>query len=439
MRNKTIEDKISSAYRDIAPDILDSVLADCDAQKGQIIPMPKDKKKTNVIRTISAVAAALLLVVGGLGFWRSSRAVASTVMLDVNPGIGISVNKNEKVLAVKAYNQDAEKVIGNMNFEGSHLDVAVNALIGSMLRNGYISDEANSILISVDSSDKAAGAAMQERLMNEVSGIMESGNVDGAVLGQTVRNDEALKSKAEQYGITVGKAELIDQITAQNSLYTFEELVPLTINELNLISESGRTKLENIESIGRASSSAYIGEESAKAKALERAGVKAEDASRVRIEMDWEKGRMVYEVDFDAVGYEYEIEVDAMTGDVVKYDVEPGKGARGQVTGAGFQVTGAGNQVTGAGEKKAESSEQRAVSSEQQAGSLELGAEQAKEAAYRHAGVNAADVLYCEWELDHKKGRQIYEIEFVAGGMEYDYDIDAETMDVLRYSREWDD
>ena len=434
MRNKTIEDKISSAYRDIAPDILDSVLADCDAQKGQIIPMPKDKKKTNVIRTISAVAAALLLVVGGLGFWRSSRAVASTVMLDVNPGIGISVNKNEKVLAVKAYNQDAEKVIGNMNFEGSHLDVAVNALIGSMLRNGYISDEANSILISVDSSDKAAGAAMQERLMNEVSGIMESGNVDGAVLGQTFRNDEALKSKAEQYGITVGKAELIEQITAQNSLYTFEELVPLTINELNLISESGRTKLENIESIGRASSSAYIGEESAKAKALERAGVKAEDASRVRIEMDWEKGRMVYEVDFDAVGYEYEIEVDAMTGDVVKYDVEPGKGARGQVPGNGsseFEVRSS-EKAAGSGEKK----EEIRVKSEE---SWAQGAEQAKEAAYRHAGVNAADVLYCEWELDHKKGRQIYEIEFVAGGMEYNYDIDAETMDVLRYSREWDD
>lgn len=433
MRKQTIEDKITSAYRDIAPDILDSVLADCDAQKGQIIPMQKRKKKTDIIKYISAAAAALLLVAGGLGFYRSSRAVASTVMLDVNPGIGISVNKNEKVLAVKAYNRDAEKVIGNMNFEGSHLDVAVNALIGSMLRNGYISDEANSILISVDSSDKAAGAAMQERLMNEVSGIIESGNVDGAVLGQTVRNDEALKSKAEQYGITVGKAELIEQITAQNSLYTFEELVPLTINELNLISESGSTKLENIESIGTASSSAYIGEESAKAKALERAGVKAEDAMRMRTEMDWEKGRMVYEVDFDAEGCEYEIEIDAMTGEVVKYDVEPQsrRAAVPQNGSSEFEVRSS-EKAAGSGEKR----EEIRVKSEE---SWAQGAEAAKEAAYRHAGVNAGDVLYCEWELDHKKGRLIYEIEFVVGGMEYDYDIDAETLEVVKYSKEWND
>ena len=422
MRKQELENQIRASYRDIAPDILDSVLADCDTKKGQIIPMQKEKRKSSAIRTIGGLAAALLLVVGGTGLYRGNHAVASTVMLDVNPGIGISVNKSEKVLDVKPYNQDAEIVIGNMDFSGSSLDVAVNALIGSMLRNGYISEEANSILISVDSKDPAKGQAMQTRLMDEVNGIMESGNVSGAVLGQTVADDAALQKLADQYGITIGKAKLIDQITRQNTLYTFADLVPLTINELNLISESGGTKLENIDSIGTASSSAYIGEEKAAEAALARAEISAEQAQRLRWELDWERGIMVYEVDFDADGYEYEAEINATTGEVVRFNRERDDDF--------YRVP-----VTSG----SSSAQEAPAASGSASAAADAGEEAAKAAAYRHAGVEESDVLYCVCEPDYKRGIRIYEVEFVANGMEYDYDINAETAEVIRYSKEWDD
>ena len=41
----------------------------------------------------------------------------------------------------------------DMDFSGSSLDVAVNAIIGSMLQNGYLNELANSVLISVDNND----------------------------------------------------------------------------------------------------------------------------------------------------------------------------------------------------------------------------------------------------------------------------------------------
>ena len=434
MDNRELENKIRSSYRNIAPDILDSVLADCDEQKGKIIMIQEKKKKSSVVRVIAGLAAALLLVAGGTKVYQGNHAVASTVMLDVNPGIGISVNKSEKVLDVKPYNADAEIVIGNMDFSGSSLDVAVNALIGSMLRNGYISEDANSILISVDSRDPAAGQAMQTRLMSEVSGIMESGNVSGAVLGQTVKDDAELEKLAEQYGITVGKAKLIDQITTQNTLYTFADLVPLTINELNLISESGGTKLENIESIGTASSSAYVGEQAAKEAALQRAQVRAEDVTRIKCELDWEKGVMVYEVDFDAEGFEYEIEINATTGEVIKVDKEKDDDyfrTPAAKEKPAEQKTAAGQQ---AGAVPQAPSAPNAPSAPQTSGEAE-----AKSAAFRHAGVEESDVVYCVCEPERKHGIRIYEIEFVANGMEYEYDIHAETGEVIRYSKEKDD
>lgn len=178
---------------------------------------------------------------------------------------------------------------------------------------------------------------MQTRLMSEITTILESGNVSGAVLGQTVTNDRETEKLAEQYGITVGKAKLIKQITQQNTFYSFEALVPLTINELNLISESGGTKLENIESIGTASASAYIGEQAAMNAALDHAGVKAADAaakaaalkhagvsnvSEYECEPDNEHGKLVYEISFKANGYEYDYEIDAATGTILDWEKE---------------------------------------------------------------------------------------------------------------------
>ena len=123
MDNRELENKITSAYEDIAPDILDSVLRDCKEQKGRVIIM-QNKKKKSLVRAVAGIAAALLIVCGGifgLNAYNGSKAIASTVMLDVNPSIERQGNKHEKVLAVKPLNEDAKKVVGTMDFSGSSL------------------------------------------------------------------------------------------------------------------------------------------------------------------------------------------------------------------------------------------------------------------------------------------------------------------------------
>ena len=56
--------------------------------------------------------------------------------------------------------------------------------------------------------------------------------------------------------------------------------------------------------------------------ALEHAGVKAEDAYDLSVELDNEHGKAIYEAEFKSGGYEYEYEIDASTGDVLKFDKE---------------------------------------------------------------------------------------------------------------------
>lgn len=40
--------------------------------------------------------------------------------------------------------------------------------------------------------------------------------------------------------------------------------------------------------------------------------------------------------------------------------------------------------------------------------------------------------------LDYEHGRKVYEIKFYQGGLEYEYDIDAETGSVLKFEKDRD-
>ena len=51
----------------------------------------------------------------------------------------------------------------------------------------------------------------------------------------------------------------------------------------------------------------------------------------------------------------------------------------------------------------------------------------AQTAALNHAGVQAGTVSEMKCERDQDDGRTIYEVEFRAGRMEYEYEVDAAT------------
>ena len=57
--------------------------------------------------------------------------------------------------------------------------------------------------------------------------------------------------------------------------------------------------------------------------------------------------------------------------------------------------------------------------------------------ATTHAGVY--DVIDTEVELDYENGKAIYEVSFEKDNVEYEYEIDAITGDVLRFESEIDD
>lgn len=137
--------------------------------------------------------------------------------------------------------------------------------------------------------------------------------------------------------------------------------------------------------------------EDARNIALAHAGLTAEDVTFTATKLDWEDGKQVYEVEFfspsaqydSAERTEYDYDIDAVTGAVVKYSAEKKDLAPAPA-------------------------------------STPIAAEDARAKALAHAGLTAADVTFTKTELDWENGKQVYEVEFyTAAGAEYDYEIDT--------------
>jgi uncharacterized membrane protein YkoI len=62
-------------------------------------------------------------------------------------------------------------------------------------------------------------------------------------------------------------------------------------------------------------------QDEALAKALEHASLRRDQIEFLkRVELDYERGRKVYEITFYQGGFEYEFDIDAETGSVLKFD-----------------------------------------------------------------------------------------------------------------------
>ncbi|MGI6161506.1 MAG: PepSY domain-containing protein [Christensenellales bacterium] len=87
---------------------------------------------------------------------------------------------------------------------------------------------------------------------------------------------------------------------------------------------------------------------------------------------------------------------------------------------------------------KNDSAKRRTIAVDNKGGNDEyITMDRAIEIALAHANVKSEDAVFDDKEFDKDDGRAIYELEFKAKGIEYEYDIDAKIGRIISY--EWDD
>ena len=149
-------------------------------------------------------------------------------------------------------------------------------------------------------------------------------------------------------------------------------------------------------------SSDYITVERAKSIALADAGVKESDAVFLRANMDWDDGRMEYEVEFYSGSMEYDYDIDARTGAILSSDRDL----------ENFQIWNGSGWTGGSGWTDSTSADDL------------ISADRAREIALAECP-SGSTVYKCQFDWDD--GRPEYEVEIRNGWTEYEFEIDART------------
>lgn len=166
---------------------------------------------------------------------------------------------------------------------------------------------------------------------------------------------------------------------------------------------------------GGATGSAITAEE-AESIALKDAGVTAKEATGMRTHSDRDDGRNYFDVQFAVKDGQsttlYEYDIDAKSGTVISKEKEQKGGAVAQ------QNTNTTTQTP----------------NQQAAG--EITADEAKQIALQHAGVNEGDTLYVDVEYDREGTGNEWSVDFETTTTEYDYEISAADGSILKSSNE---
>ena len=165
--------------------------------------------------------------------------------------------------------------------------------------------------------------------------------------------------------------------------------------------------------------------------AMEHAGVKEDDALSLRVSQEEEDGVAVYDVEFATADRRYHCDVVRSSGEVLNFSYNA-------VTSGDDQADdGAAAQTSGAQESSASAAQtddaSAADAQQSTASSGAIDEAQARSIALEHAGVAESDAKFYRVERDNDDGRAVYEVEFYSGNTEYDYEISAETGEILSY------
>ena len=265
------------------------------------------KKKKNIYGTITkfvATAACLFLLIG-LGIMGKTERKDTIVSIDINPSIELTVNKKNEVVDAKALNQDAQIVLADMELKKVDLDTALNAIVGSLLKNGYLDEAYNAINVCVENEDVARAQELGEQVKTEIDRIMTEKDLIGDVNSQSCTADEKLKAEAESYGVSVGKYLLACKVS-ENLDVTIEMAVKFTISELWDLLEAKDVTL--------------ITKDEAMEIALTDAAVNRDKLTSTSIKIKETAGVYLYDIKFKEETVEYKYKIDGITGSILEFE-----------------------------------------------------------------------------------------------------------------------
>ena len=337
--------------------------------------MKRQKVEFRWLTTLVTLALCIGILIPLVGC-NNTEAEAGTVTMEINPGVEYVIARNGNVKAVRFLNDDAEKLLEEIELKGQSLKSAISITVAAYKAAGLMESN-DTVLISFDK--KLSGDAKLKESVSEVvkEALEKTKSVHTVVYADATDNDETA-AIAKKYGVSQGKAQLIAD-AKKNSSMSEEEIANLPLDELVGLQKDVNSTVIDSE---------YIGILKAKAIALNDSGCAARvEFTEARL-IDKGAKYPYYRLVFNDKHTQWTYLVNAVTGDILEK-----------------------NEVA-----------------------LFISLEEAKDIALKDAGIKdkpEVKVVFTKEELSRNSGRPCWILEFYTAEFQYSYKIDAKTGEII--------
>ena len=337
--------------------------------------MKRQKVEFRWLTTLVTLALCIGILIPLVGC-NNTEAEAGTVTMEINPGVEYVIARNGNVKAVRFLNDDAEKLLEEIELKGQSLKSAISITVAAYKAAGLMESN-DTVLISFDK--KLSGDAKLKESVSEVvkEALEKTKSVHTVVYADATDNDETA-AIAKKYGVSQGKAQLIAD-AKKNSSMSEEEIANLPLDELVGLQKDVNSTVIDSE---------YIGILKAKAIALNDSGCAARvEFTEARL-IDKGAKYPYYRLVFNDKHTQWTYLVNAVNGDILEK-----------------------NEVA-----------------------LFISLEEAKDIALKDAGIKdkpEVKVVFTKEELSRNSGRPCWVLEFYTAEFQYSYKIDAKTGEII--------
>jgi len=403
-----MEKELQEAVQNLIPnDLFTRITAELNskeegAKMEKVLVRRIESKRSSLgLKTVMQLAAAcvaLVLIVGGIFYYRGNLMVDSLVDLDVNPGIELLTNQKNRVLEAYATNGDGDKVLSGMDLHNVDLQVALNAIVGSMVQQGYMTKDTKGVLVTVQNKDQKKADNLRKLVVKEMEIALSTEDMNAAVFHQVISSQNNNASAfARKNNISLGKAVFVLNLANKARSLDAKELAKMKISEIaKLVAD------KNID---------------------------------IRDIIEYDSDDSLWENIADAIEDINEGDDDYIVATTQQGSTQSVQDQPTETKAVAQTETQAATQTQPQTHAQTQPQTQAQTKAQPQPGGR-ISADKAKAIAFGHAGVSAGQVRELSVEYDDDG---VYEIDFKVGNTEYDYEIGATDGSIRKADVEQDD
>jgi len=190
----------------------------------------RSRRKTQLHFKLAAVCSVIVLaILIGRFSYNEYFTPVTFVDVDVNPSIGLTLNRFERVIEVSAYNASGLAVIDNANIRFKRYDDAIRILLEVIIQNGFLTEE-GLVFVTVESNEENRENAMLEFLNQVITDSLSERHT--SVQTDVFPVTREVRTNAHEHHVTPARYLAIRELQEVDANATFENCAGHSIGEI---------------------------------------------------------------------------------------------------------------------------------------------------------------------------------------------------------------